>query len=84
MPSTINKSIDSSLTSQNEEESNFEKLTTKIKNSKRDNFTQIDKKLAIEMMREEMLNAAENYHFEKAAKLRDEISLLEKEVIGLV
>ena len=36
------------------------------------------------MMREEMLNAAENYHFEKAAKLRDEISLLEKEVIGSV
>ena len=49
-----------------------------------DNFTQMDKKLAIEMMREEMLNAADNYQFEKAAKLRDEISLLEKEVIGSV
>ena len=84
IPSTINKLIDSSLMSQNEQESDFEKLSSKIKNSKRDNFTQIDKKLAIEMMREEMLNAAENYHFEKAAKLRDEISLLEKEVIGSV
>ena len=84
IPSTINKLIDSSLMSQNEQESDLEKLSSKIKNSKRDNFTQIDKKLAIEMMREEMLNAAENYHFEKAAKLRDEISLLEKEVIGSV
>ena len=83
-PSTVNKSIDSSLMTQNEQESDLEKLSSKIKNSKRDNFTQIDKKLAIEMMREEMLNAAENYHFEKAAKLRDEISLLEKEVIGSV
>ena len=84
IPSTINKLIDSSLMSQNEQESDLEKLSSKIKNSKRDNFTQIDKKLAIEMMREEMLNAAENYHFEKAAKLRDEISLLEKEVIGSI
>ena len=84
IPSTINKSIDSSLMSQNEQESDLEKLSSKIKNSKRDNFTQMDKKLAIEMMREEMLNAAENYHFEKAAKLRDEISLLEKQVIGSV
>ena len=84
MPSTVNKSIDSSLMSQNDQESDLEKLTRKIKNSKRDNFTQMDKKLAIEMMREEMLNAAENYHFEKAAKLRDEISLLEKQVIGSV
>ena len=84
IPSTINKLIDSSLMSQNEQESDLEKLSSKIKNSKRDNFTQMDKKLAIEMMREEMLNAAENYHFEKAAKLRDEISLLEKEVIGSI
>ena len=84
IPSTVNKLIDSSLMSQNEQESDLEKLSSKIKNSKRDNFTQMDKKLAIEMMREEMLNAAENYHFEKAAKLRDEISLLEKEVIGSV
>ena len=82
IPSTINKLIDSSLMSQNEQESDLEKLSYKIKNNKSDNFTQMDKKLAIEMMREEMLNAAENYHFEKAAKLRDAISLLEKEVIG--
>ena len=50
--------------SQNEEESDLEKITTKIKNSKRDNFSQMDKKLAIEY--EEMLSATENYHFEKA------------------
>ncbi len=84
IPSTVNKSIDSSLMSEKEKDSDYNKLSRKIKNSKEDNFTLMDKKLAIEMMREEMLNAAENYQFEKAAKIRDEISLLEKEVIGLV
>ena len=32
------------------------------------------------MMRQEMLEAAENLNFERAAKLRDEISLMEKEL----
>ena len=32
------------------------------------------------MMRQEMIESAENLNFEKAAKLRDEINILEKEL----
>ena len=39
-----------------------------------------DKKIVVEMIREEMLEAAENLEFEKAAKLRDEMNKLEKEI----
>ena len=40
----------------------------------------MDKKLAVDMMRQEMIESAENLDFEKAAKLRDEIEKLEKEL----
>ena len=33
------------------------------------------------MIREEMLDAAENLEFEKAATLRDEMNKLEKEIL---
>ena len=80
-PSTINKSVDDFL-GLNSTTSKLDETISYSKNRKGDTFTMIDKKLAIDMMREEMLAAAENFHFEKAAKLRDEISLLEKEVVG--
>ncbi len=44
------------------------------------NFDLMDKQAALEMMRREMLDAAENLEFEQAASLRDEITKLEKEV----
>ena len=40
----------------------------------------MDKKLAVDMMRQEMIEAAEKLDFEKAAKLRDEIDKLEEEL----
>ncbi len=43
-------------------------------------FDLLDKQAALEMMRREMLDAAEKLEFEKAASLRDEITKLEKEV----
>lgn len=43
-------------------------------------FDLLDKQAALEMMRKEMLDAAENLEFEHAAALRDEIAKLEKEV----
>ena len=43
----------------------------------------MDKQLALEMMRKEMLEAAEHLEFEQAAKLRDEIQKLEKELEGI-
>ena len=45
-----------------------------------DKFLNEDKKIVVEMIREEMLEAAENLEFEKAANLRDEINKLEKEI----
>jgi excinuclease UvrABC helicase subunit UvrB len=51
-----------------------------IKNRKGDDFSNMDKQLAVDMMRTEMLAAAENLEFEKASKLRDEIQKLEKEL----
>lgn len=43
-------------------------------------FDLLDKQAALEMMRREMLDAAEKLEFEQAASLRDEITKLEKEV----
>ena len=43
----------------------------------------MDKKLAVDMMRKEMLEASESLEYEKAAKLRDEIKKLEKELEGI-
>ena len=54
-----------------------------IKNRKGDDFNKMDKQLAVDMMRKEMLEAAENLEFEKAAKLRDEVQKLEKELEGI-
>ena len=47
---------------------------------KTDRFLKEDKKIAVEMIRQEMLEAAENVEFEKAASLRDEITNLQKEI----
>ena len=53
-----------------------------IINRKGDDFSKMDKKLAVDMMRKEMLEASESLEYEKAAKLRDEIKKLEKELEG--
>jgi excinuclease ABC subunit B len=50
------------------------------KNRRGDDFSKLDKKLAVDMMRQEMLEAAENLDFESAARLRDEITKMEKEI----
>ena len=47
---------------------------------KTDRFLNEDKKVVLEMLRQEMLEAADNLEFEKAASLRDEIKKLEKEI----
>ena len=47
---------------------------------KTERFLKEDKKIALEMIRQEMLEAAENLEFERAAVLRDEITNLEREI----
>ena len=81
-PSTISKSIENILSSTSvadsiQDDNNF------IANRKGDDFSKMDKKLAVDMMRKEMIEASENLEFEKAAKLRDEIKKLEKELEGI-
>ena len=53
------------------------------KNKRGDDFSKMDKKLALDMMRQEMLESAERLDFERAAKLRDEIKKLEQELSGI-
>jgi len=50
------------------------------KSRRGDDFSKMDKKLAIDMMRQEMFEAAENLNFERATQLRDEITKMEKEI----
>ena len=47
---------------------------------KGDDFSKMDQRLAVDMMRQEMFEAAENLDFERAAQLRDEITKMEKEL----
>jgi len=49
-----------------------------------DEFNLQDKGMVIELMKREMLKAAENLQFEQAAKLRDEIQKLEIEIAGII
>ena len=47
---------------------------------KTDRFLNEDKKVVLEMLRQEMLEAADSLEFEKAANLRDEVKKLDKEI----
>jgi excinuclease UvrABC helicase subunit UvrB len=47
---------------------------------KTDRFLNEDKKIVLEMLRQEMFEAADSLEFEKAANLRDEMKKLDKEI----
>ena len=80
IPKSIQKSIDEIMESTSVAES-FRDNEIEIKRDiKTDRFLNEDKKVVLEMLRQEMLEAADNLEFEKAASLRDEIKKLEKEI----
>jgi excinuclease ABC subunit B len=79
-PKTVEKSSQDILGSTSVADSMNTPGEIKIKNRRGDDFSSMDKKLAVDMMRQEMIESAENLDFEKAAKLRDEIDSLEKEL----
>ena len=81
-PSTISKSIENILSSTSVADS-IQDDNNIIANRKGDDFSKMDMKLAVDMMRKEMIEASENLEFEKAANLRDEIKKLEKELEGI-
>jgi excinuclease ABC subunit B len=79
-PKTVKKSVDEIMQATRVAES-FKEGDIEIKRDiATDKFLNEDKKIVVEMIREEMLEAAENLEFEKAAKLRDEMNKLEKEI----
>ncbi len=82
-PTTIYKSVEDIMTTTAVADSIKDDNYKPIKNRKGDDFSKMDKQLAVDMMRTEMLEAAENLEFEKATKLRDEILKLEKELEGI-
>ena len=82
-PVSIYKSTDQILGSTNVADSMNDEEPEKIKSRRGDDFSKIDKKLALDMMREEMIEASDSLDFERAAKLRDEISLIENELINV-
>ena len=82
-PTTIYKSVEDIMSTTAVADSIKDDNYKPIKNRKGDDFSKMDKQLAVDMMRKEMLEAAENLEFEKATKLRDEIQKLEKELEGI-
>jgi excinuclease ABC subunit B len=80
VPKSIKKSIDEIMEATSVAES-FRDGEIEIKRDvKTDRFLNEDKKVVLEMLGQEMLEAADNLEFEKAANLRDEIKKLDKEI----
>ncbi|MGY8808531.1 MAG: excinuclease ABC subunit UvrB [Fidelibacterota bacterium] len=80
IPTSIKKSIDEIMKATSVAES-FRDGEIEIKRDiKTDRFLNEDKKIVLEMLGQEMLEAADNLEFEKAANLRDEIKKLDKEI----
>jgi len=79
-PKTVKKSVEEIMQSTRVAESYRDSEIEVKRDVATDKFLMEDKKIVVEMIREEMLEAAENLEFEKAAKLRDEMNKLEKEI----
>ena len=80
IPKSIQKSIDEIMESTSVAESFRDNEIEIRRDIKTDRFLNEDEKVVLEMLRQEMLEAADNLEFEKAASLRDEIKKLEKEI----
>jgi len=79
-PKTIYKSVDNIMqTTAVADNYSEQRYDTKFKRKGSD-FDELDKQMAVEIMRQEMLEAAEKLEFEKAAHLRNEIEKMEKEL----
>ncbi len=80
-PKTIYKSTEDIMHSTTVADSRKGEEDSYTKGRRLSDFDQLDRQMALEMMREEMIEAAEKLEFERAAKLRDEIQRLEGELI---
>ena len=80
IPKSIYKSTDQIMGSTTVADSIHEQGSDSYVSRKGDDFSKMDQRLAVDMMRQEMFEAAENLDFERAAQLRDEITKIEKEL----
>jgi len=78
-PKTIYKSMEDVLTSTSVADA-FKEIRKEGYRRKGDFLDNLDKATALDMLKKEMLRAAENLEFEKAAKLRDEIEFLREKI----
>ena len=79
-PKSVYKSTDQIMGSTTVADSIHEQGSDSYVSRKGDDFSTMDQRLAVDMMRQEMFEAAENLDFERAAQLRDEITKIEKEL----
>ena len=79
-PQTVIKSKDEIMGSTTVADSIHQEESDPYVSRKGDDFSKMDRRLAVDMMREEMLEAADNLDFERAARLRDEIDKMKKEL----
>ena len=79
-PKSVYKSTDQIMGSTTVADSIHEQSSDSYASRKGDDFSKMDQRLAVDMMRQEMFEAAENLDFERAAQLRDEITKIEKEL----
>ena len=80
IPTTVIKSKDQIMGSTAVADSIHEEQSDSYVSRKGDDFSKMDRRLAVDMMRQEMLEAADNLDFERAARLRDEIDKMKKEL----
>ena len=80
VPTTVIKSKDQIMGSTTVADSIHEEQTEPYVSRKGDDFSKMDRRLAVDMLRQEMLEAADNLDFERAARLRDEIDKMKKEL----
>ena len=80
VPTTVIKSKDQIMGSTTVADSIHEEQSDPYVSRKGDDFSKMDRRLAVDMMRQEMLEAADNLDFERAAHLRDEIDKMKKEL----
>ncbi|HIA86271.1 MAG TPA: excinuclease ABC subunit UvrB [Candidatus Marinimicrobia bacterium] len=78
-PKTIYKSMEDVLASTSVADA-FKDIRKEGYRRKGDFLDDLDKATALDMLKKEMLRAAENLEFEKAAKLRDEIEFLREKL----
>jgi len=80
IPTTVMKSKEQIMGSTAVADSIIEEQSDPYASRKGDDFSKMDRRLAVDMMRQEMLEAADNLDFERAAHLRDEIDKMKKEL----